>query len=52
MMRGVVVPAGEHEIVFRFRSRAIAAGFLLSGFAIIVTIAARRRFGSTSAGSS
>jgi membrane protein YfhO len=43
MMRGVVLPAGEHRIVFRFRSRAIAAGFLLSGLAIVVTIAARRR---------
>jgi hypothetical protein len=47
MMRGVVVPAGEHQIVFRFRSRAIAVGFLLSGAAIIVAIVARRRLGST-----
>ena len=31
MMRGVVLPAGEHQIVFRFRSRAIAAGFLAVG---------------------
>jgi Bacterial membrane protein YfhO len=43
MMRGVVVPAGEHRIVFRFRSHAIAVGFLISGLAIIVTIAVRRR---------
>ncbi len=43
MMRGVVLPAGEHRIVFRFRSRAIAAGFLLSGLAIVVTIVARHR---------
>jgi hypothetical protein len=43
MMRGVVVPAGEHRIVFRFRSHAIAIGFSLSGLAIIVTIAVRRR---------
>jgi hypothetical protein len=42
MMRGVVLAAGEHRIVFRFRSRAIAAGFLLSGLAIVVMIAARR----------
>ena len=30
MMRGVVVPAGEHEVAFEFRSTAIRAGFLLS----------------------
>jgi hypothetical protein len=49
MMRGVVVPAGEHQIVFRFRSRAIAAGFLVSGLAIVATIAARRRLTITRA---
>jgi hypothetical protein len=47
MMRGVVVSAGEHQVVFRFQSRAIAAGLLISGFAVLVTIAARRRLGSS-----
>jgi Bacterial membrane protein YfhO len=42
MMRGVVLHAGEHRIVFRFRSRAIAAGFLLSGLAIVLAFVARR----------
>ncbi len=35
MMRAVSVPAGDHEIVFRFRSTAIAAGALLSLLALI-----------------
>lgn len=38
IMRAVVVPAGEHRVSFRFRSKTIAAGFILSlaGAALLV----------------
>jgi Bacterial membrane protein YfhO len=43
MMRGVVVPAGDHTIVFRFRSPAIRAGLLISVAAAIALVVLRRR---------
>lgn len=43
MMRGVVVPAGEHEIDFRFRSRSVAAGMVLSVATLALLLAVRRR---------
>jgi uncharacterized membrane protein YfhO len=43
MMRGVAVPAGEHEVVFRFRSNSLAAGALLSAVALAALVGFRRR---------
>lgn len=43
MMRGVVVPAGDHEVVFRFRSKTIAVGFAISGAALLVLAIGHRR---------
>jgi membrane protein YfhO len=43
MMRGVVVPAGEHEIGFEFRSATIRAGFFLSLLGIAALALLRRR---------
>ncbi len=42
MMRAVAVPAGEHEVRFEFRSRSIAAGFLISLIGVIGIWLARR----------
>jgi hypothetical protein len=42
MMRGVVVPAGDHTITFRFRSPTIRAGVLISVAALIVLVVMRR----------
>jgi len=44
MMRGVVLAAGEHEVVFRFRSVSVAAGAIVSALAIAFLIVAYRRF--------
>jgi hypothetical protein len=44
MMRGVILAAGEHEIVFRFRSPSVAAGAIVSALAIALLIVAHRRF--------
>jgi hypothetical protein len=46
--RGVVVPAGEHEVVFAYRPRAVRAGFWLSGAglaaaAALLAVGRRRR---------
>jgi membrane protein YfhO len=43
MMRGVVLPAGEHDVAFRFRSRTIRAGALVSLAALLALALARRR---------
>jgi uncharacterized membrane protein YfhO len=43
MMRGVVLPRGEHEIVFEFRSTAIRLGFLVSFVGIAGVVSLRRR---------
>lgn len=43
MMRGVILAAGDHEVVFRFRSRSIAVGFLVSGLTIVFVVAIGRR---------
>jgi MYXO-CTERM domain-containing protein len=43
MMRGVALPAGEHEIEFRFRSRSIEAGAALSLAGLALLVALRRR---------
>lgn len=43
MMRGVSLPAGEHEVVFRFRSSAIRIGGALSMIAALALFALRHR---------
>ncbi len=43
MMRGVALPAGEHEIEFRFRSRSIEVGAALSLAGLASLVALRRR---------
>ncbi len=43
MMRGVVLPAGRHEVRFEFRSGAIRAGFALSVLGLVVLALAARR---------
>jgi len=43
MMRGVALQTGEHEVVFRFRSRSIFAGAVISGLALVALLAARNR---------
>jgi len=43
MMRGIVLEAGEHEVVFRFRSPTILAGAAISITAIVVLFLVRRR---------
>jgi len=43
MMRGVVLEAGDHEIVFRFASATIRAGLAISLAAIVVLAVVRRR---------
>jgi hypothetical protein len=45
--RGVVVPAGESEVVFAYRPRAVRAGFWLSGAGLVAAAAllGRRRRG-------
>ena len=42
MMRAIVLPAGEHDIVFRFRPRFLFAGFGLSLAAAVVLLLFRR----------
>jgi hypothetical protein len=44
MIRGVVLDAGEHEVVFRFRSISVAAGAIVSSLAIALVASERRRF--------
>jgi hypothetical protein len=51
MMRGVALPAGEHIVEFRFRSRSIGAGAALSITALASLIALRRRLLVSPAGS-
>jgi hypothetical protein len=43
MMRGVTLPAGEHEVEFHFRSRSIEAGAALSFAGLAALVALRRR---------
>jgi hypothetical protein len=43
MMRGVVLEAGEHDVVFRFRSATIAAGAAISLAALAALVLVRRR---------
>jgi hypothetical protein len=47
----VVLPAGEHDVVFRFRSGSLAAGALLSAVAIVALLGFRRRLRVTPAAS-
>jgi hypothetical protein len=47
MMRGVEVPAGEHEVVFRFRPASLATGCLLSAVASLAVVRWRRRLSVT-----
>jgi len=49
MMRGVVVPAGEHDVVFHFRSNSLAVGLLLSAVAIVALAGFRRRLAVSAA---
>jgi hypothetical protein len=42
-MRGVTMPAGEHEVVLRFRSRFLGRGALVSGLSVLVLGFALRR---------
>ena len=51
MMRGVVLPAGEHDVVFRFRSSSLAAGGVLSAVAVVALLGFRRRLMVTAAAS-
>jgi Bacterial membrane protein YfhO len=51
MMRGLALPAGEHEVEFRFRSRSIAAGAVLSVAALASLVMLRRRLLVSAAGS-
>jgi hypothetical protein len=43
MMRGVVLEAGEHDVVFRFRSATIATGTAISLAALAALVLLRRR---------
>ena len=43
MMRGVLLAAGKHEVVFEFRPRSILAGFALSLVGILGLVAIRLR---------
>jgi len=43
MMRGVVLDAGEHEVVFHFRSRSIEVGAALSIATLALVTMLRRR---------
>ncbi|HEX6383414.1 MAG TPA: YfhO family protein [Anaerolineae bacterium] len=38
IFRAVLLPAGEHEVVFEFRSRSLSAGGLLSAIGVILMI--------------
>ena len=42
MMRGVVLPAGDHDVVFRFRSATIRAGLVVSLVALAALFLTRR----------
>ncbi len=52
MMRGVWLGAGEHEVVFRFRSLVVYAGALISVLALAALVALRRRLVIMPSGSS
>ncbi|MCL5027059.1 MAG: YfhO family protein [Chloroflexi bacterium] len=48
IQRGIAVPAGEHQVVFRYQPRSLYAGFALSGLSLIllfggVLLSLRRR---------
>lgn len=38
LFRGVVVPAGEHEVVFRYEPRALRLGAALSGLGVVLLV--------------
>lgn len=54
VFRGVVVPAGEHEVVFRYRPRSLVLGAAISGLVLlllfILIISDRRRSARTMIG--
>jgi len=43
------VPAGEHDVVFHFRSNSLAVGLLLSAVAIVALAGFRRRLAVSAA---